>query len=406
MKKREDRGSVDIHNYQKRVHDALENIASSQLPSEDKVAILQFSDTLRAQGLSLGRIAKYVYHLKTLSENLVLISGCGGLEQADMQAISKLSGWLNGSSRYRPQTRKDFFVVLKRFYQWKRVPPQEYPRWRRRHLYPPEVEDLSTTLKFNETVLPSDLLTADEVNRLLSVANHPMLFAYIALSDEVGPRAGEILGMTIRSLTFDGTDVICRLGGKTGERIIYLVKSVSAISHWLSIHPLRDDPHAPLWLNLSNNNRHARWTYGGCKRILEELAKKAQIKKRLYPHLFRHSAATRDAKLGFTETQLCLKYGWVPGSRTPRIYIHLAGTDLKQKIMETYGGRQIERPKPQTIKCPRCSAVNHPGQNYCYTCGSPLEPAPKTVELEEMRKELREIKDALKSLLLSQRPGA
>ncbi len=75
--------------------------------------------------------------------------------------------------------------------------------------------------------------------------------------------------MTIRSLTFDGTDVICRLGGKTGERIIYLVKSVSAISHWLSIHPLRDDPHAPLWLNLSNNNRHARWTYGGCKRILE-----------------------------------------------------------------------------------------------------------------------------------------
>jgi len=83
----------------------------------------------------------------------------------------------------------------------------------------------------------------------------------------------------------------------------------------------------------------------------------------------------------------------------PRIYLHLAGTDLRQKIMEVYGGREVERPKPQTLKCPRCSAPNHPGQNYCFTCGSPLEPAPKTVELEEMKKDLSEIKETLRTLL-------
>jgi len=106
-----------------------------------------------------------------------------------MQAIAVLREWLNGSE-YRPQTRKDFAVVLKRYYQWRRAPPQKYPRWRRRHIYPPEVEDLSTTLKFSETVLPADLLTAEEVSRLLSSTGHPMFSAYIALSDEVGPRAG------------------------------------------------------------------------------------------------------------------------------------------------------------------------------------------------------------------------
>jgi len=58
----------DIHDYRRRLNDALENVAGSpQLPPEDKAAIRLFSDTLKSQGLSLGRIAKYVYHLKTLS---------------------------------------------------------------------------------------------------------------------------------------------------------------------------------------------------------------------------------------------------------------------------------------------------------------------------------------------------
>jgi hypothetical protein len=83
----------------------------------------------------------------------------------------------------------------------------------------------------------------------------------------------------------------------------------------------------------------------------------------------------------------------------PRTYLHLAGTDLRQKIMEVYGGKVPEKPAPQTLKCPRCSATNHPGQNYCFTCGSPLDPAPRTVELEEMKMELEEIKGTLRALL-------
>jgi hypothetical protein len=39
-----------------------------------------------------------------------------------------------------------------------------------------------------------------------------------------------------------------------------------------------------------------------------------------------------------------LKYGWQMGSDMPRIYIHHAGTDLKKKIMEVYGGREVPRP--------------------------------------------------------------
>ncbi len=400
----------DIHGYAERVRRYLVLIAESNLPDEDKKALVEFSEVLRAQGLHIGRVMKYLYHLRVSAENITKLSDSSSLKAADSKAITKLVAWLNGSPRFKPETRKDFNVVLKRFFQWLRAPPEEYPRWRRRHIYPVEVEDLTATLKKNDTVLPSNLFMADDVNALLSISDHTMLSAFVAFMDEIGPRVGEALSMRIGSVVFDGTDTAVKLHGKTGERQIYLVKSVQMLARWLDIHPFRDSLNAPVWLNLSNHRRYQPWTARACECALGRLARMAGIRKRVSPYLFRHSAATRDARLGFTESQLCLKYGWVMGSRMPRIYLHLAGTDLKQKIMETYGGREVERPKPQTVKCPRCSAANYPGQNYCYTCGSPLEPAARTVELEEMKKELREMKDALKSILASpsppRRPGA
>jgi integrase len=387
----------DIHDYATRVRLAIENIMRSEMSEQDKQSVIRFGDILKSQGISLGRVAKYLNHLKVLSCRLVELRGKGLLE-ANYNDVQGLASCLNASS-YTPHTKRDFIITMKRFYQWARAPEVEYPKWRRRHTYPPEVEDLSTALKLSDRRLPSDLLFEEDIRTLISNADHPMVRAYLAFSDEVGPRIGEALNMRVKDVIHDGTDVICRLRGKTGERAIYLVKSVSMLSQWLDLHPFSGEPDAPLWINLSNNNARERWTYSASLKMLRSLAKKACLKKRIYAHLFRHSAASRDARSGFTEAQLCLKYGWVMGSRMPRVYLHLAGTDLKQKIMEVYGGKEVERPKPQTVKCPRCSAPNHPSQNYCFTCGSPLEPAAKTVELEEMKKELGEIKETLKALL-------
>ncbi|MBI2184106.1 MAG: tyrosine-type recombinase/integrase [Thaumarchaeota archaeon] len=388
----------DIHNYQKRLHDALNGLEASKLPDEDKQLIERFTDVLRAQGISLGRVAKYIYQLKTLSMRLGEI-GCKGLKHANTERIGKLCVWLNECNQYTPHTKRDFIITLKRFFQWLRAPPDEYVAWRRKKKYPAEVEDLSTNLKHNEKVLPADLLNENDTRQLLTHANHPMVRAFLSLSDEVGPRVGESLGMRMKDIIFDGSDVLCRLRGKTGERQIYIIKSVSMISQWLDIHPLREDPETPLWINLSNYNRYEQWSYSACVKTLDDLARKAELRKRIYPHLFRHSAASRDAKLGFTEVQLCLKYGWVLGSDMPRIYIHLANTALKQKIMETYAGTEVEKPKPQSVRCPRCSAQNQPSQNYCYTCGAPLIPGSKSIEMEELRHEVKEIKKVLQSLL-------
>jgi site-specific recombinase XerD len=337
----------DIHSYEERVRRYLILIAESSIPEEDKKALVEFSEVLRAQGLHIGRVMKYLYHLRVCAEAIADLSAGRSLRSADTKTITRLAAWLNGSPRFKPETRKDFNVVLKRFFQWLRAPSEEYPRWRRKHIYPIEVDDLTTVLKKNDTKLPSDLLSEEEVKRIIAASDHPMLSAFISFLDEVGAREGEALSMTIGSVIFNGTDVTCKLKGKTGERQIYLVKNVSMLSRWLDLHPFKEEPSAALWLNLSNNRRYEQWNCRACECALNRLAKRAGIKKRVYPYLFRHSAATRDARLGFTESQLCLKYGWVMGSRMPRIYLHLAGTDLRQKIMEVYGGRRLRNRLPR-----------------------------------------------------------
>jgi integrase len=386
---------TDIHQYSKRLEQALKRIReSSKIAEQDKKLIERFSMVLRTQRLSLGRVAKYVNHLKIVSEMLPnLTHSDRGLNLATKEDIEQLSIHINELDSYRPHTKSDYTTVLKRFYQWLKAPPEEYNHWRRKHRYPPEVDDLNSGMKMNQRFLPSDLLGEDEVNSMIQVAQWIMVKGGVAFVDEIGPRPGEFLNMKVKDIMFQDDDrVVCRLahngGGKTGERLILIIKSVPLVTAWLNAHPFKDDPEAPLWIGFSSTNRYEQWSYRAFKNMLEELARKAGIKKHVMPYLFRHSAATRDARLGFTEAQLCMKYGWVLGSKMPRVYLHLANTDLYEKIAETYGGKPSRKPEPQTLTCARCKRANHHSQRLCGWCGSPLHEediARKSIELEEIR---------------------
>jgi integrase/recombinase XerD len=398
----------DIHQYPKRLEQALARVQkSTKIAEKDKELIERFSKALKTQYISIGRVAKYVNHLKTSAETLSEITKSDrGLANASKDDINEFSVWLKNDSGYTAHTRRDFITTFKRFYQWLKAPPDQYARWRRRHRYPDEVDDLSSNIKLNERFLPSDLLTQKEVDSMISAASNEMLKAKVAFSDEVGPRPGEDLSLRIRDIIFDGDSVLVRLaheGGKTGERLVYLVKSVPLLTRWLEAHPLKDDPNAPLWLSQNNYNRYESWSYAAYRKALNELAKRANVRnKSVTPYLFRHTAATRDAKLGFTEAQLCLKYGWQMGSEMPRIYIHLAGTDLRRKIMEVYGGKEVAKPEPQMVNCPKCQEQNHTAAKFCSRCGSLMQLGARAVEMEEMKLQtqlkISNLEDALSKL--------
>ena len=385
----------DIYNTERSLQLLLNSLAKLE-KKEDAELIKSFVKVIEAQGLSKRRVLKYVSHLKLVSKHLKV-----PFAKATRKDIEEFFAWLN-SQNYSPNTVQGIIVVLKRFYQWLRAKPEEYEEWRRDHTYPPEVSWLKETIKLNEMETKTTL-TEEEVKALIHASNDPMLRAFISLEDEIGARPSEILNLRIGDIVKDGDDVIVNIRqGKTGYCSIPIIKSVSLLFQWLELHPLKNDPNAPLWISKSNNNRFGKWSYCACDKALKALVKKAGIKKDVSIYTFRHTAATRDAKLGFTEAQLCLKYGWKIGSRVPSVYLHLSAKDLRDVVRNIYGGKPLEPPKPQTIECPKCHALNHPSQNYCSNCGAPLnlqEIAQKSVSIEELKCRIDKLTEIISKLL-------
>ena len=165
---------------------------------------------------------------------------------------------------------------------------------------------------------------------------------------------------------------------------------------WINSHPLRNDNKSPLWINVGAINNRKHMKYGTIRSALEDIFKKAGIKKKFNPHLFRHSRATFLANF-LTEAQLKVYFGWVQGSDVAGTYVHLSGRDTDQKILEINGIAQKGEEKKDELKpkiCPRCGTLNSQGSNYCSRCSSILDTETAMKEQEKMMQEDKESKIA------------
>ncbi len=120
---------------------------------------------------------------------------------------------------------------------------------------------------------------------------------------------------------------------------------------------------------------------------IRKIANRAGIKKRVHPHLFRHTRATK--LLSKVSESIGAKYmGWVPGSDMVRVYVHLASEDVDEAILRMHGIKTNGNGKDLEVKqCPRCLMVNPATSRFCSRCGLPLtEEAIQEVEEWEKRK--------------------
>lgn len=179
-------------------------------------------------------------------------------------------------------------------------------------------------------------------------------------------------------------------------RRIRVVSSVPYLATWINMHPMRNNPEAPLWISLSPG-RKKPLLYHSFTKILSDIARKAGIKKRVYPHLFRHSRATHLA-VHLTEAQMNQYFGWVQGSDMPATYVHLSGRDVDDAILGLYGlkiNNEKRKMDFSPVKYPRCEKINPPASKFCFRCGAPLD-TPAAMAAERKRREM----DELMSILL------
>jgi integrase/recombinase XerD len=351
---------IDIHNYQQRLERAVRFLkAHPKVTDENKVEILKFLEHIKAENLSLARQVSYVQWMTTIAVTLRRKD----FTQTKKQDVEVLLAKFN-AREWSDATKENYHEAVKKFWRWlRKLPKGEDPE---------ETEWVKVGGAKGRKLVPKELLTGEEANSLIAAAEHPRDKAYAAVTDETGARPEEILSAKIRQVQFDEYGAVLMVNGKTGWRRIRLIRSAPLLARWLDNHPRRDDPNSPLWVNVGTTRHGGAFDYNAARKILRELGRRAGIKKRIYPYLFRHSTATRLANL-LTEAQMCQYFGWRQGSRMPSFYVHLSGRDVDNKMLELYGLKQKDEGLAKEIQvCQRCQSNNSPVSKFCNRCGSAL----------------------------------
>jgi site-specific recombinase XerD len=263
--------------------------------------------------------------------------------------------------------------------------------------YNPEL-DMHIEFPKRSTKEPNDhyewvdkLPTQEEIEKLLQYASSTRDQAFIAILVESGARIREVLRMMYKDVQVKEKYLKITLRGRKKQRDVPIVWGAKYVMRWLDDHHTKklDDP---LWLYVYKG-RSGHLNYHGGFEVIKKTAKRAGIKKKLTPHIFRHLRSTLLAKDPTLSTQIKKRLlGHSKSSTTfERVYEHLSDQDVIESVLVGHGLKEAQKSAPQLKAkyCPRCSTPVSQQDKYCANCFFVLDQEIALQE-EERQKELIE----------------
>ena len=225
---------MEVTIYKLNTKKRLDSIKFADISNVNKKLILSFANYCFSEGLSEHRVLKYAFMLKKIAK--YILSDFDRVTEEIIREyvarleISSLSDW----------TKHDYKVTLKKFYKWLNGGAE-----------PSSVKWIRTSFQKQDRKLPEDMLSEDEIKRMINTAINKRDKAIIALLWDIGARIGEIGNLRIKHVKFDDLGGVIIVNGKTGPRRVRAVWSVDYLKNWLEEHPGNNDPEAPLWFKFS-----------------------------------------------------------------------------------------------------------------------------------------------------------
>ncbi len=271
-------------------------------------------------------------------------------------------------------TKKQYYIGFKRFLYW---------YGKRNKGKKADYQDLADLIEISGKAKPknvNDMLTDAEIKQMLLATEkfreHHRNKALIAVLAESGCRLGEVASCRIKDLVEVNKDLY-RLTfpeGKTGMRTVILCTSKPYLREYLRHgHPDPTNPESPLWVT-KLGHEFRQMGSATVYTVIRMTASAAGINKRVHPHLFRHTAATRLIGSGLSEPRVKNMLGWAPNSNMTATYVHLDDADKVAAVSELNGlvDKTVNAKGLEVGKCPHCWETVPSTSTFCFNCGSPL----------------------------------
>ena len=334
-----------------------------------KKSILDFIDSLSMDNLSHHMQYFYITRLKLIAR-VMGDSFLHPTKQDIRLAVLKLkAAKTRKDSNYADSTMNGIYMTLKKFY-----------RIHAEGKYEESVSGLKLNLHPAKDKKPEDIVTVEELDKLLGASRNERDKALVSMLYDSGCRIGELLTLRVKDLEFDDYGMKLTVKGKTGVRKVRVIGRSVPLTLQYKDKFNRNIPDDFFFIQMKGGGP-LKWN--DVNMMFYKVSKRAGIKRRIHPHLFRHTRATILAK-DLKEAPLEATMGWVHGSRMSRVYVNLSDEQVDDAVLKVYGIERQKREKTKTIEavpkiCVKCGAENPPIGNYCFRCGAPLDKS-ETIE--------------------------
>ncbi len=348
--------------YKKRLSREIELLKESEISENNKNLILKYKNHRLANGLSVARVHRELQSLRLIcKKNEIELNNLNEYAIDEILADLELSDIkLNTVNEYKKALRYLLIFTGK---------DQLASRIKRKE---PKDNDLSR----------EDLLTVEEVLKLIGVAANERDPALIMCHLDLGCRPEEILTLTVGNFVRDSWGIKVEINrSKTYLRNPHLSFSIPYVARWMEVHPMKNSPEAPMWIDLNRlkTGEIVPIDNSAYNRVLDRLFKRSEIKrrKRFSPYNFRHTSITMWSVV-LTEQQLSKRSGHIPGSKHLRRYAKLVDSDTDRRILSEFDlitdeERETDVKKLTPVKCSICQELNEPYRNRCWRCKSALD---------------------------------
>ena len=329
------------------------------------MSIELFKNHLKRRKLSERTYNLYCSYLKRVEEFIGK-----PLQQATRKDIETYLD--NKSNKLKSASLRVIIISLKLYFKW---------------LKRPEIADFPLPRKENNKLVSSDLLTEEDVLKIINACDNIKDKALVSLLYDSAGRNSEIRNLKIKDVFIESNRTgYVVVDGKTGKRQIPLSFSIPILKQWINTHPFKDNPESYLFYGDKTKKKLSSFLV---RHYILRACETAKLKKKVYPHIFRHSRLTDLDRKGLSHTAMKHYAGWTRQSNMPSVYSHFSQQDTSNLVYQADGITPRKRKKTilEPVVCIKCNTPNDKTNAYCYLCGIPLDKdTQKEYEISELLK--------------------